>query len=118
MLQRCTNPKAINFGRYGGKGVKVCERWMKFEKFLADMGERPMGMTLDRKDSAKDYCASNCRWATAGQQAKNRRIKLTGREVHQIRWLVEMGYRQSRVARMFEVAPSTVCDILKGRTWQ
>lgn len=56
----------------GYEHVKVCARWAKFANFLADMGERPPGMTLDRKDNAKGYTPSNCRWATPKQQAWNR----------------------------------------------
>jgi hypothetical protein len=71
MVQRCTNPKRQFWARYGGRGIKVYEPWLKFENFLADMGERPAGMTLDRKDNDKDYTPDNCVWATAKTQARN-----------------------------------------------
>jgi len=74
MIQRTTNPKAANFPRFGGKGIKVCARWRKsFLHFLEDMGDRPRGMTLDRRDTRKNYCKSNCRWATHHQQMLNRK---------------------------------------------
>jgi hypothetical protein len=74
MNQRCTNPKVPNFKFYGGLGVRVVERWRSFENFLADMGERPAGKTLDRwPDPAGDYGQGNCRWATAKEQRINRR---------------------------------------------
>ena len=74
MLQRCYNPRRSNYEFYGGRGIVVCDRWRhSFENFLEDMGIRPDGMTLDRKDSNKNYTKSNCRWATKIQQAGNRR---------------------------------------------
>lgn len=73
MLQRCNNPNSVEYSRYGGSGITVCERWHDFANFYADMGERPPGMTLDRIDSAGNYCKSNCRWATVAEQLANRR---------------------------------------------
>ena len=73
MGSRCNNPKAAGYAYYGGRGIKVCERWHQFENFLADMGERPEGMTLDRVDSNGNYGPGNCRWATYSDQSRNQR---------------------------------------------
>lgn len=73
MHRRCSRPGSVSYQYYGGKGIKVCERWSNFERFLADMGERPAGKTLDRVDGDGHYEPGNCRWATPKEQAQNRR---------------------------------------------
>jgi hypothetical protein len=72
MVYRCRDAKDEN---YGGRGIKVCERWTHFENFLADMGEKPLGLQIDRINNDGDYEPGNCRWATLKQQACNRRPK-------------------------------------------
>lgn len=74
MMQRCYNPNAANYKDYGGRGIRVCLRWHRFENFLADMGLRPdKGYSLDKVKNNKDYELENCRWATKEVQQNNRR---------------------------------------------
>lgn len=73
MIDRCTNRNAGNYHRYGGRGITICERWLVYENFLADMGARPAGKSLDRKDNDLGYEPGNCRWATPHEQSQNRR---------------------------------------------
>lgn len=73
MLERCRNPKLRAYAAYGGRGITVCDRWLSFENFLADMGPRPEGKTIDRVNVDGNYEESNCRWATLAEQARNKR---------------------------------------------
>lgn len=73
MLQRCSNKNNKDYKNYGGRGIRVCKKWFKFENFFADMGERPEGLTLERIRNNDDYKPSNCCWTTRTMQNNNSR---------------------------------------------
>lgn len=100
---RCSNPDAIGFPRYGGAGVKVCDRWNDpqtgFEAFLADMGERPSPRhSIDRIDNARGYEPGNCRWATVTEQANNKRsnhrVTCRGETLTVAQWARRVGMKR------------------------
>lgn len=76
MLQRCNNWNDPSYKDYGGRGITVCERWLKFENFFADMGEKPHGLTIDRIDNDLGYYKENCKWATQAEQVRNQRLSV------------------------------------------
>lgn len=106
MKQRCLSPSNPSFFRYGGRGIKVCERWLKFENFLSDMGARPCGTSLERINNDGDYEPPNCKWATLTEQANNRRnnrpIEYHGTTKNLLQWCRELNC--SRGAIEFRLA--------------
>lgn len=119
MKQRCYNPAADNYGAYGGKGITVCDRWKEsFENFLEDMGFRPPRKTLDRFPNCKgNYEPSNCRWATAKEQAQNRdcnpQAKIARQNVGHILELRRTGKTQKQIATMYGVAQAFIGTLEK-----
>lgn len=124
MVARCHNPHNIGYKNYGGRGIKVCDRWLDFVNFLADMGRRPQNMTLDRINSDENYEPGNCRWASDSEQNKNRKLnqsgehgpraKLTSAAVAEIRASKES---QRVLAQRFGVTQSAISSVKRGHTW-
>jgi hypothetical protein len=127
MVRRCTNPSSADWSRYGGRGIRVCNRWRRFEDFLADMGLCPDDLTLDRIDNDGDYKPGNCRWTTWEQQMLNRRsnrgerhanAKLTGDDVLAIRLMARYGATRRAMASAFGVSSANIGQIVRGEAWR
>lgn len=102
MLGRCYSPSHKSYARYGGRGITVCARWLEsFENFVADMGNRPDGMTLERDRVNDGYSKDNCRWATPREQANNRTnnvlITAHGKSMTAPEWERETGIRRTTI---------------------
>jgi hypothetical protein len=101
MLTRCTNTTGAAYKDYGGRGIRVCTRWKKFENFLEDMGRCLPSHTLERRNNNESYRPSNCRWATRAEQAantrRNRRLTCFGRTQHLAAWARELAVPRTRI---------------------
>lgn len=107
MISRCNNPNTDCFNRYGGRGISVCSQWHSFEKFYADMGDRPKGMTLERIDNNGPYSKENCKWATFKEQARNTRrthlIEHNGKKQCLKDWAHEVGLAYNTLRKRFVI---------------
>lgn len=119
MIDRCGNPDSKSWKHYGARGITVCERWLDVRNFVADMGLRPNGCSLDRIDGSKGYEPGNCRWATELQQQRNRRsVKCSERLADQIRQRSAAGESMTAIARSIGMHQSSVSRIANGKTWR
>ena len=92
MKNRCTNPRARDYKFYGGRGITVCQRWMGFDEFIADMGPRPTPLhTLERRNTERGYSKRNCYWATRQEQSRNRRFIKRYKGKTTWEWAEELG---------------------------
>ena len=102
MMDRCYNKKSPNYKYYGGRGISTCDSWRELNNFLADVGDRPEGASLDRIDNSKGYSPENCRWADSKTQSRNRRdnVRIThdGVTKTKIEWAEEKGMHISTLA--------------------
>jgi hypothetical protein len=119
MINRCRNENWVQHKDWGGRGITIDPRWLEFPNFLADMGERPPGMTLERKNNDGPYCRENCIWATQHQQMMNTRaFKLTPDVVAEIQRLRATGLTMAMIGTEMKLHPNTVSRALSGKTRQ
>ena len=121
MIARCTNPQATKYETYGAKGISVFAPWRhSFEQFLADVGERPKGTTIDRIDNSKGYEPGNVRWATPRQQSKNRsKVKLItafGKTLCLAEWERKTGVARSTIRKRINAGMPAEKAIAKCRS--
>jgi len=125
MIARCKYPSQVYYKDYGGRGISVCRRWLEgdgersgYDCFVADMGEKPDGLTIDRIDNDGNYEPGNCRWATYAEQGQNTRAtKLSGLSVKKIREDYDAGEVQVSIARKFGISQSHVSDVVRHAVW-
>lgn len=121
VIGRCCAPATKAYRNYGGRGIAVCDRWRGpngFVNFLADMGPRPAGKSIDRIDVNGNYEPSNCRWATAIEQGRNKRDSiLTADLVNEIRGRKEHGESLRSIAARVGVSHTCVLQVVHHRTW-
>lgn len=120
MRQRCDYRTYHSWGRYGGRGITICERWRDFENFLADMGRPDAGMTLDRIDGNGNYEPSNCRWATRREQqgniASNRWLECWGQRMILADWSRKTGISESVISNRIRLGWSVERALTKNTT--
>ena len=124
MRQRCDNPNRPDYLNYGGRGITYQHSWKEFKNFLADMGEKPNSLSLDRIDNFGDYTKENCRWATRKEQNRNTRCTALTEAVVCIIKAAQKATSLSNHALSIELSiklnlkRSTIAGVLNGRTWK
>src|SRR5699024_9698380 len=117
MRNRCNNPNAHNWKWYGGRGIKVCVRWDDFLSFVEDMGERPEGTTIEKRDNKRYYAPSNCRWATQKEQTRKQAHCKHNGKVASLRNDRDTGMSYSQLARKYKVSKTSAARCATGITW-
>jgi len=120
MIARCNNPKKDNYFRYGGRGIKVCDRWMDFSNFYKDMGDKPSSKhQLDRIDNNRNYSHDNCHWVLPVENIRKKdSTKLNVSLVKEIKsHIKDKALKNIEISNIYNVSQATICDIKAGRTW-
>lgn len=122
MIKRCTSPKHKAFSYYGGRGIRVCARWLEsFENFLADMGEPPEGMSIERIDNNGNYELGNCRWATRSEQAhnmrSNRNLTVDGETLCLSEWSRRSGVSNRTIRDRLKRGWDAKCAVFQSRVY-
>lgn len=116
MVNRCSNPNNDGWHLYGGRGIKVCDRWLKFENFYHDMGERPIGKTLDRYPNKNgNYEPSNTRWATPKEQSNNTNSQFWFLGYHEKTGEWDEDNNQYEFAKRYNLSASNISMCLSGK---
>ena len=120
MRKRCLNPQAYRYPNYGGRGIRICERWDSFANFLADMGPRPsLRHSIERVDNDGNYEPSNCVWADQRTQCRNKRsTKLTQQDVDAMRTAHAQGVSYRSLAKQYGVTFAHVGQIVRREKWK
>jgi DNA-binding CsgD family transcriptional regulator len=120
MKHRCYQPSNPRRKYYAERGIKVCDRWIdSFQNFLEDMGERPIGCSIDRIDGYGNYEPENCRWSSYSTQRRNRAdLKLKLRQVEMIRLLLADQWTNREIAANFGVSKEMISAIKLRRSWK
>ena len=120
MINRCSLPNMENYHLYGGRGIKVCQAWGKFEPFkewALNNGYKD-NLSIDRINNNGDYTPDNCKWSNDYEQARNKRSsKLTSNNVISIRKMREDGVKNIHIAKKFGISPSHASDVARGVSW-
>jgi hypothetical protein len=117
MVHRTTNPRSPQYPNYGGRGITIDPRWLNFDNFLADMGTRPPGTSIDRRDNNGPYAAWNCKWSTPHEQMRNTRsFKLTPDVVAEVKRLRATGLTLRKISTQTNLGYGTVWHALSGKS--